>query len=357
MSEEGTADDDLEWEEWNPSKISFLKHMIAGSVAGLTEHITLFPIDTIKTHVQCDRCGSISPMQTWNCASRMVNNEGLFRLWRGVSAMFAGCIPAHAAYFSVFEFTKILTGANQQGHHPIPAAFCGASAAFSHDFFMTPFDVIKQRMQLGHYRSFTHCLGSIVRKEGFKALYVSFPMTLLMNIPYGCIMVPVNESIRKILNPSQNYNFSASMIAGSVAGGVAAAVTNPLDVLKTRLQVQELQSCPIQQSKSQTFNLKAAKDILALGAQVYNNNAHATNPKHNYLSESNLDNTTQHKTIQTTKPLLIIENSKKQFFSIIEKEGWRGFMRGMFPRILVQAPAVAISWTAYESMKTLLAPY
>lgn len=89
----GSEEDELEWEEWDPSQLSFAQHMIAGSCAGLAEHVSMFPIDTVKTHVQCERCGSVSPMQTWNCAARIVSNEGIFRLWRGVSAMFAGCIP------------------------------------------------------------------------------------------------------------------------------------------------------------------------------------------------------------------------------------------------------------------------
>jgi solute carrier family 25 iron transporter 28/37 len=86
-------DDDLEWEEWNPSKISFVNHMIAGSIAGLAEHISIFPLDTVKTYIQCEKCGYWSISKTYNCVARMVNTEGPFRLWRGVSAMFAGCIP------------------------------------------------------------------------------------------------------------------------------------------------------------------------------------------------------------------------------------------------------------------------
>ena len=84
--------DDLEWED-NPSNIPFGYHMIAGSMAGLVEHVFMFPIDTLKTHVQCERCGSVSPLQTWRCAAGIVGREGIFRLWRGVSAMFVGCIP------------------------------------------------------------------------------------------------------------------------------------------------------------------------------------------------------------------------------------------------------------------------
>jgi hypothetical protein len=85
-------DDDLEWEEWRPDQMSFLSHMIAGSMAGLAEHVTLYPIDTIKTHLQCQRCGN-SITSNWSSTLNMVRKEGVFRLWRGVSAMFAGCIP------------------------------------------------------------------------------------------------------------------------------------------------------------------------------------------------------------------------------------------------------------------------
>ena len=85
-----------DWEEWNPEKISFLNHMIAGSLAGLAEHVTIYPIDTIKTHVQCEQCGKVGHFnEVWVCAERLIRKEGVFRLWRGVSSMFTGCIPGN----------------------------------------------------------------------------------------------------------------------------------------------------------------------------------------------------------------------------------------------------------------------
>lgn len=39
---------DEDWEEWDPSKGSFVHHMIAGSAAGVVEHVAIFPIDTVK---------------------------------------------------------------------------------------------------------------------------------------------------------------------------------------------------------------------------------------------------------------------------------------------------------------------
>jgi solute carrier family 25 iron transporter 28/37 len=69
-------DEDLEWEEWKPNRISFVYHMMAGSMAGLAEHVSIFPIDTLKTHIQCERCGAVSPFQTWNCATKIIKREG-----------------------------------------------------------------------------------------------------------------------------------------------------------------------------------------------------------------------------------------------------------------------------------------
>ena len=72
------GDDDLDWEEWDPNENSFVNHMIAGSIAGLAEHVMMFPIDTVKTHIQCDKCGSVSPLQTWSCAEKIIKREGVW---------------------------------------------------------------------------------------------------------------------------------------------------------------------------------------------------------------------------------------------------------------------------------------
>ena len=103
-----------------------------------------------------------------------------------------------------------------------------------------------------------------------RALFVSLPTTLIMNIPYGIVMVATNESLKKVLNPSNEQNLSAFLVAGAGAGAVvrgflgappphhsqtdkvsrlcmthttlsqAAAATCPFDVAKSKLQTQGL---------------------------------------------------------------------------------------------------------------------
>ena len=39
---------DEDFDDWDPSKGSFITHSIAGSIAGLAEHLIIYPFDTIK---------------------------------------------------------------------------------------------------------------------------------------------------------------------------------------------------------------------------------------------------------------------------------------------------------------------
>merc|ERR1719276_66818 len=105
---------------------------------------------------------------------------------------------------------------------------------------MTPMDVIKQRLQLGMHKGMADCARTIIHTEGIGALFRSLPTTLLMNMPFGGIMVAANESFKKILNPRNEYNLAAFFVSGGLAGAVAGAATTPIDVIKTRLQTQSL---------------------------------------------------------------------------------------------------------------------
>ena len=94
--------------------------------------------------MQCQRCPinntpvHLSALET---ASRLVQAEGPLRLWRGVSTIFGACIPAHAAYFTLFETCKKAFNADGPDHAPLGAGAAGVCATIAHDLIMTPMDV------------------------------------------------------------------------------------------------------------------------------------------------------------------------------------------------------------------------
>jgi solute carrier family 25 (mitochondrial iron transporter), member 28/37 len=76
-----------------------------------------------------------------------------------------------------------------------------------------------------------------------KGLYRSYPVTVLMNIPFATTVVCVNENLKTWLQPwSMPYPYFWYFICAGAAGALAAIVTNPLDVIKTRLQTQDIAS-------------------------------------------------------------------------------------------------------------------
>jgi len=346
------AVDAFNTDEWDPQRGAFWQHAVAGSAAGLAEHSVMFPVDTMKTHMQVNSATRASLLE-------MIQAQGVPRMWRGVQTMFTGCIPAHAAYFSIFEALKpqlthaamglyspaslyspagssgVISGRvdSQSGflsvgpHDPLPeagrntdaemAAALGAGAAVTlatvaHDLIMTPMDVMKQRLQLGHHKNeLAEVFRAIMREQGPRAFVVSLPLTLGMNMPYAALMGTANEFLRQRLAPAgEEPGVATHMAAGAGAGALAAAVTNPLDVIKTRLQTQHL--------------------FLAAGASTPAG-AVALQPR-----------------------ALLYEGVLPACEAIFREAGAAGFFRGAHARMLVHAPSVALCWTTYEAIKRLL---
>jgi solute carrier family 25 iron transporter 28/37 len=165
-------------------------------------------------------------------------------------------------HFGTYEFVKEVAGGDREGLRGVGGtALAGAMATTASDAFMNPFDgespvgksipvklqadhdfphprsaVIKQRMQLqsSTYRSVIACAKHVHATEGLRAFYISYPTTLLMNIPLQAVQFSVYEILKSFLNPTGEYSPSTHIAAGGVAGGVAAALTTPLDVAKVR---------------------------------------------------------------------------------------------------------------------------
>lgn len=99
------------------------------------------------------------------------------------------------------------------------------------------------------YRSVMDCARHVHATEGLRAFYISYPTTLLMNIPLQAVQFSVYEILKSFLNPTGEYSPSTHIAAGGVAGGVAAALTTPLDVAKVsrgcgRVFALDADACP-----------------------------------------------------------------------------------------------------------------
>ncbi|KAF2354992.1 Mitochondrial substrate/solute carrier, partial [Trinorchestia longiramus] len=276
--------------------------MCAGAVAGISEHIVMYPVDSVKTRMQ-----SLAPSPEASYSgvrdglSKMITREGLWRPIKGVNAVILGAGPAHALYFSAIEGIKKNIGSRKHINDHVVHAVAGCGATLLHDAVMVPADAIKQRLQMYNspYSSCFSCANHLYRTEGLRVFYRSYTTQLVMNLPNHAILIVVYEKMQKLFNPSREYNAPVHCAAGAVAGAAGAAITTPLDVCKTLLNTQE----------SSTLSKLHASRITG------------------------------------------IRNALQSIFLM---QGMRGFFKGLQARVLYQMPSTAISWTIYELFKHYL---
>lgn len=221
--------------------------MIAGSIAGMVEHMAMFPVDTLKTRMQAIGAGGSFPVQhigVRQALGSILKLEGLAGLYRGIGAMGLGAGPAHAVYFSVYEWCKEVLSDENRNNSAVHAV-SGVFATVASDAVITPMDVVKQRLQLksSPYKGVVDCVKRVLTEEGFGAFYASYRTTVVMNAPFTAVHFATYEATKKGLveispESAEDERLVVHATAGAAAGALAAAVTTPLDVVKTQLQCQ-----------------------------------------------------------------------------------------------------------------------
>ena len=96
-------------------------------------------IHFIKTHVQILKVDTMQEVK--QIIRNLYSKGGILSFWKGASVMASGCIPAHAAYFSIFEASKnLLIDKADPVIHPYLSGLTGVMATMAHDMIITPFD-------------------------------------------------------------------------------------------------------------------------------------------------------------------------------------------------------------------------
>jgi len=255
--------------------------------------------------------------------------------------------------------------------HPYIYGFTGVFATMIHDSILTPIDVLKQRAQMApsYIKSFPKLIKHIIHTEGFLSLYRSFPITLFMNLPTSFILVSANENFKVLFKPKDGHTYLSWFLCGGAAGALASAFTIPFDVIKTKLQTQNCfgvndncsnkicAECPAgvknetstqkvdYMNKTTESTLKKDKKVLtlsSLNARFY---------------VSNNTNKAEVQAKASAKPAIIYTDILSTIKLIIKEEGFKGFTKGMLPRMLNQAPSAAISWSTYEIAKSHLTKF
>ncbi|KAG4200962.1 hypothetical protein ERO13_A05G246600v2 [Gossypium hirsutum] len=228
LKEENRLLDSVLLKEENPFDFFrvFFESIIAGAMAGVVVEAALYPIDTVKTRLQAARGGG------------KVVLKGLYS---GLGGNLAGVLPASAIFLGVYEPAKQkLLKALPENLSAFAHLTAGALGGAASSLVRVPTEVVKQRMQTGQFASAPAAVRLIVAKEGFRGLYAGYGSFLLRDLPFDAIQFCIYEQLRigYKLAAQRDLNDPENAIIGAVAGAITGTVTNPLDVIKTRLMVQ-----------------------------------------------------------------------------------------------------------------------
>ncbi|CAH0515769.1 unnamed protein product [Peronospora belbahrii] len=190
--------------------------MMAGMAGGVAEACILQPLDVTKTRMQLDRLGQY-------------NVRAALAYLRGLRSKFAG--GKDKPITPTINFTAGLL------------AGCIESI-----FIVTPFEVIKTRMQkevgVGRFSGPVDCTRHIVRNEGIRALWKGNVPTMARqgsNQAFNFMAFAwLNHNVwDKQDGDGKTLPTYATFINGLIAGSLGPMLNTPMDVLKTRLMAQE----------------------------------------------------------------------------------------------------------------------
>mmetsp|Transcript_7596 Transcript_7596/g.12286 ORF Transcript_7596/g.12286 Transcript_7596/m.12286 type:complete len:272 (-) Transcript_7596:1707-2522(-) len=227
--------------------------MAAGAVAGFAVDVSLFPLDTLKTRMQ-------SSQGFWKAG-------GFKNIYRGLGSAAVGSMPGAALFFCTYESTKPMLGEVVGKDNPAAHMLAGAMGEVVACGVRVPTENVKQKLQAGLYKTTTEALNGIVSTQGYRGFFTGYFTTVMREVPFSMIQFPIWEAakahIKLMKGEGGEVHSWESAAAGSFSGAVAAALTTPLDVVKTRLMLGADSKGVPYTSMSSTFQRVASEEGVA----------------------------------------------------------------------------------------------
>ncbi|KAF8421989.1 mitochondrial carrier domain-containing protein [Tirmania nivea] len=232
---------------------------LAGAFAAFTVDLLIYPLDTVKTRIQSKDYKKLYAGRT--------NRASLWRgLYQGVGSVIFATLPSSAAFFTTYENSKSSLNNTLPNSIPESAIHSASSsiAELASCTILTPAEVLKQQAQIlrnkpqskefirfGGTRPIV--AGVVAESTSLQALgkFTSHPRDLFRgyfalvgrNLPFTALQFPLYEHLKKRFTQGRQIKHDiaktvqVNMMAGAIAGTVAAVMTTPVDVVKTRVML------------------------------------------------------------------------------------------------------------------------
>lgn len=198
---------------------------------------------------------------------KVIHQEGLSRLWRGTNASLALAVPTVGIYMPCYDifrnYMEAYASQNAPSMTPYVPLVAGSVARSLACITCYPVELARTRMQA--FKDSQHgtklpgvwkTLAGVVSADtstknlnnsirGFRFLWTGLGAQLSRDVPFSAVCWATLEPVRRRLLAMSGHETSAITVvganftAGFVAGCLAGASTCPLDVAKTRRQIEK----------------------------------------------------------------------------------------------------------------------
>ncbi|KAA1466910.1 mitochondrial carrier [Dentipellis sp. KUC8613] len=211
----------------------------AGAIAGISEILTFYPLDVVKTRMQLETGKSKGLFGSFQS---IIKEEGFGRLYRGLVPPLLLEAPKRATKFAANDFWgktfRNLTGEEKMTRNL--SILTGCSAGATESFVVVPFELVKIKLQdkSSTFAGPLDVVRHIVKKDGLLGLYAGMEATFWRHVWWnGGYFGSIHQVKALLPKPdSPSAELMNNFISGGIGGFVGTALNTPFDVVKSRIQ-------------------------------------------------------------------------------------------------------------------------
>jgi solute carrier family 25 protein 44 len=255
----------LGWRDLNKYTLYTVMPLLSLTIRGI-----VYPVNVVKTRMQTDTLGGASNVQPRpeyktmrSTFSHVLRHEGTRALYRGFPVSLIS-LPVGPVFMTSLEIVKEklndsrLVNSPDHPHlkHFVPVVAAGLSSTLA-QILIVPIDIVTQRMMgqskagtsshpMRAQQSASQVFKSAIKTDGIRGVYRGLGIAVLSYTPTSAMIWGnfffLSSHINAYFGLDPNVKWSPQSTAISAASGFmsatfAGAVTNPLDIVRTRIQV------------------------------------------------------------------------------------------------------------------------
>lgn len=253
---------------------------IAGAFAAFTVDLIVYPLDTIKTRIQ-----SPDYRRLYTSGVNNGTNRALFRgVYQGVGSVIIATLPSSGAFFTTYEGVKAVldkrnpkVGGKKLLPQPLVHAAASGTAELVSCAILTPAEVIKQNAQMvdNSGTNKPRVNATVETMKRFRsnplALWRGYSALATRNLPFTALQFPLFERIKVSIRRYRDEKGLRThtllegglitAVSAGTGGSIAAVVTTPVDVVKTRIMLAAAESAAEDQKPGKQ-GAKTTKDAI-----------------------------------------------------------------------------------------------